>query len=205
MYTIIGHPQNRSVRVMWMLEELGEPYEFELAGPQSERLRALNPTGKAPVLLVDDEPIADSVAILTFLGDLHGKLTHPAGTVARARQDAATQFCVDEIEGACWTAAKNRFLHPEDKRASVEPTCRFEFDMAMERLAAKLGDGPFLMGETFTLADILTAHSIGWGERMFKWPLPAGPVVDYARRCADRPARAAAIARGKQVVEAAAA
>lgn len=203
MYTVVGHPQNRSLRVMWMLEEIGQPYEFEIAKAQSERVLSLNPTGKVPVLLVDDAPIADSVAILAFLADRHGKLTHPAGTVERARQDAATQFCVDELEGACWTAAKNRFIHPEDKRSAVEPTCKFEFDLACERLALRLGDGPWLAGETFTFADIITAHTLGWGERMFKWALPEGPVSDYARRCLERPARAAAIARGKEIVAAA--
>lgn len=205
MYTVVGSPKNRSLRVMWMLEELGEPYEIELAAAQSDRLKSLNPTGKAPVLLVDGQPVPDSVAIVTFLGDRHRKLTHPAGSLERARQDAATQFLVDEVEGACWTAAKNRFIHPEEKRAAVEPTCKFEFDLSMERLAAMLGDRTWLTGEIFTFTDILAAHTLSWAERMFKWDLPAGPVADYARRCTARPAFAAALARGKAASETAAA
>lgn len=205
MYTVVGDPRNRTLRVMWMLEELGQPYALELAAPQSDRMRAVNVTGKAPTLLVDGAEVNDSVAILAFLADRHDALTHPAGSVARGRQDACVQFVVDEMEGACWTAAKHRFMLPEDKRAEVEPACRHEWDMAMERLTRKLGAGPFLTGEILTVADLLAAHTLGWGMKMFKWPVPEGPLTDYLARVTGRPAMAAAVARGKAEVAAAAA
>ena len=204
MYTVVGDPRNRSLRVMWMLEELGQPYEIELAGAQSERMRAINPTGKAPALIAEDVAIPDSVAVITFLADRHGACTHPAGSVERALQDAATQFCVDELEGACWTAAKNRFIHPEDKRSAVDDTCAFEFELAQKRLERILGDKPFVTGETFTVPDILIVHCLNWGERMHKYAIREGAVADYRARVAARPALAAAMARGKEAVAAAA-
>ncbi|SDW46001.1 glutathione S-transferase [Albimonas donghaensis] len=203
MYTVVGDPRNRTRRVMWMLEELAQPYRLEIAEPQSDRLRAVNFTGKAPALLVEGTALGDSVAIVTFLADRHGALTHPAGTLERARQDGATQFIVDELEGACWTAAKNRFLHPEDKRADVEPTCRFEWDMALERLDCRLGDAPHLAGEDFTIPDLLAGHTLRWGMKMFGWPAPEGRLAAYHARISDRPAMAAAIERGRQALAAA--
>ncbi|WP_339951850.1 glutathione S-transferase family protein [uncultured Albimonas sp.] len=203
MYTIVGNPKNRSLRVMWALEELGQDWALETVAPQTERMLAVNATGKAPVLLVDGAPIPDSVAIVTFLADRHGALTFPAGSLERGRQDAITQFCVDELEGACWTAAKNGFLHPEDKRSDVKATCAWEFELAQKRLETLLGEGPWVMGETFTVADILIAHTLSWGDRMFQWPL-TDTLADYKQRAMSRPALGAAMAKGKALLEAAA-
>jgi len=47
VYTLIGNPKNRSFRVLWALEELGQPYSLEPAHPQSDGMRAANPSGKA--------------------------------------------------------------------------------------------------------------------------------------------------------------
>ena len=86
-YTVIGHPQSRAMRVIWMLEELGEPYELQPFRPQSDEVRALNPLGKIPVLKEGEAVLTDSVAICTYLADRNGRLTAQAGTLARARQD----------------------------------------------------------------------------------------------------------------------
>ncbi len=205
MYKLVGYPQTRATRVAWMLEEIGADYEIEPAPPQSDAARAYNPTGKVPVLVDPDAglTISDSVAILTYLGDRHGVLTFPAGTPERGRQDSLTQFCVDEVEGALWTAAKHSFALPEEVRCKeVKPACKFEFDRAMATLETRLGDGPFAMGETFTIPDILFAHCANWAEFGTKWPLPGGKVGDYLGRVRTRPALARAEARLKSEVAA---
>ncbi|MCB1398536.1 MAG: glutathione S-transferase, partial [Rhodobacteraceae bacterium] len=100
MYTVIGTVQSRALRVLWMLEELGHSYEHVVAAPRSEGVVAFNPAGKVPVLIVDGTPITDSTAIIQYLADRHGALTHPAGTLERARQDSLTQFLLDEFDAA---------------------------------------------------------------------------------------------------------
>jgi glutathione S-transferase len=188
MYTVIGAIASRAMRVVWMLEELEQPYTLIPAPPRSPEVIAHNPDGKIPALLVDNVTLTDSVAITQFLADRHGALTFAAGTLERARQDALTQFCVDEIEGALWTAAKNTFVHPEAHRVpAVKETCRYEFALALERLERRLGDGPFVMGETITVPDILLGHCSGWA-RAAKFDIPDGPVRDYFRRLVARPA-----------------
>lgn len=189
MYKVIGAFQSRVMRVLWTLEELGEPYEHDPAPPRSETVLALNPAGKIPILIDGDAVLTDSVAICTYLADKHGKLTFPAGTVERARQDSFTQFGVDELDGALWTAAKNSFVHPEEVRVpEIKAVCRLEFSRALETLESRLGDGPYLMGETFTIADIITGHCSGWALAA-KFDLPKdGPLHDYFMRLRARPA-----------------
>ena len=116
MYTVYGTPMTRSFRVLWALEEMGQPYELVKVPPQSPEVRALNFTGKVPVMTDGDAVIPDSVAIMTYLADKHGQLTAPAGTVERARQDAMTQMLVDDIDGVLWAAARHSFILPEEKR-----------------------------------------------------------------------------------------
>ncbi|KZM51173.1 glutathione S-transferase family protein [Labrenzia sp. OB1] len=189
MYKIIGFPRTRAIRVIWLLEELGEPYELELAPPQSEAVTAVSPDGKLPVLIDGDMAIPDSVAICTYLADRHGKCTFPAGTLERARRDSFTQFAVDVLDGALWTAAKNSFVLPEDMRApAVKNACRFEFAKGLKTLETRLGDGPFVMGATFTVPDIIIGHCTGWAVTA-KFELPGeGPLHTYFKRLRDRPA-----------------
>lgn len=188
MYTVVGTVASRALRVIWMLEELEQPYELVPASPRSPEIKAHNPDGKVPALVVDGTALIDSVAIVQFLADRQGALTYPAGSLERAQQDSMTQFCVDEIEGALWTAAKNTFVHPkEHQKREIKETCRFEFNLAMERLARRLGDQPYIMGETFTVPDILIGHCAGWA-RAAKFSLPDGVVGDYFRRLEERPA-----------------
>ncbi len=188
MYTVIGSPRTRSMRVYWALEEMGLDYEINTAPPRSEEVRALNPSGKIPCLLVGDDAIIDSVAIIQFLADRHKQLTFPAGTIKRAQQDSFTQFCCDEIDGALWTAGKNSFVHPEEMRVpAIKPTAKYEFANAMKTLEARLGDKEFVMGDTFTIPDLLLGHCANWATGA-KFDIPEGPVAEYFKRVTSRPA-----------------
>lgn len=189
MYKIIGFPRSRAMRVMWTLEELGMPYELDPAMPHSDTVKALNPSGKVPVLIDGDGVFTESVAICAYLADKHGKLTFPPGTPERARQDSFTQFGVDVLEGAIWTTAKNTYLYPEERRVpAIGDVCRMEFARGLQTLEQRFGDGPYVMGDTFTIADILLGSCLGWASAE-KFELPAeGPVSDYFKRLKERPA-----------------
>ena len=115
-YRIIGSAKSRTMRVLWMLEEIGAPYEHVAAAPRSEEVTRFNPAGKIPVLVVDHTPVTDSVAIMTYLADRHDALPHPPGTLERARQDSLTHAICDEFDATLWEAAKHTFLLPEERR-----------------------------------------------------------------------------------------
>jgi len=162
MYTVIGATKSRAFRVMWMLEEMGEDYTQIAAGPRTPQAMQYNPSGKIPALIDGDEILTDSVAIMTYLGDKHGMLTAPAGTPARARQDAMTFWLIDEFDAILWATAKHSFVFPEDRRVpAIKDSLKAEFTRAADLLAERL-DGPFLMGDQMTHCDILAVHCINW-------------------------------------------
>ncbi|NKX45581.1 glutathione S-transferase family protein [Roseicyclus persicicus] len=197
MYTLIGNVRSRAMRVLWTLEELGVPYEHVDAPPRSEAVTRISPAGKVPVLVVDGVPITDSVAIMTFLADRHGALTFPAGTIDRARQDSLTHLILDEVDATLWSAAKHSFVLPEDLRLpQIKDSLRWEFARAEAHLVSRMAeDGPFLMGETMTIADILFAHCGGWAINA-KFEITQPRLREHIAMMRDRPAFKRALARG---------
>jgi glutathione S-transferase len=187
MYQVIGNVRSRAFRVFWTLEEMGLDYEHVNEGPGSDRARALNPSGKVPVLVVDGTPVPDSCAIMTYLADKHGQLTYPAGTLDRARQDALLHQINDEIDAVLWTAARHSFVLPEDKRVpAVKDSLRWEFERNATRISEAM-QGEFLMGETMTIADILLAHCLNWASTA-KFTIPTDELLAYRKRMISRPA-----------------
>ena len=194
MYEVIGGTQSRAFRVMWMLEELEQPYKHTAAKPHSPEALAANPSGKIPALRDGDACMVDSTAILTYLADKHGKLTYPAGTVDRARQDGMTHMVLDELDAVLWTAARHSFILPEDKRVpEVKDSLKWEFTRNIERLADNM-EGPFLMGEQMTIADIIAAHCLNWAYSA-KFEIDQPKLLAYAKVMRSRDAFKRAAAR----------
>ena len=200
-YKIIGHPNSRAIRILWLLEELEVDWTLTVAGPRSDLAFKYNPGGKIPILLDGDDAIIDSVAAITYLADKHHRCTPPAGTIARAQQDSLTQFSCDEIDGSLWTAAKHRFALPEEYRvAGVKETAQFEWSRACDTLAQRLGENDFLTGDTLTIPDIVVGHCAGWAKAAkFAWP--DGPLGRYFDRMQSRPALARAREKAKAFIE----
>jgi glutathione S-transferase len=180
MYKVIGKVQTRTFRVLWMLEEIDQPFELIKAAPHSDEINALNPSGKVPAFMDGDACLLDSTAIITYLADKHGKLTYPAGTIARAKQDALTHAILDELDAVLWTATRHSFTLPEDKRIpDVKPSLKWEYARNLDRLADRL-EGPFLMGETMTIADIICTHVLNWAFSA-KFPADNEKMLAYAK------------------------
>ncbi|MFK7992982.1 MAG: glutathione S-transferase family protein [Granulosicoccus sp.] len=189
MYTLIGSPKSRAFRVLWTLEELGVNYELKAAAPRSDEILAINPSGKVPALLVDGEAIIDSVAIMQFLTDKHRSLTHPAGTLPRARQDSFTQLFCDEFDGTCWVMAKHNFVLPEEfrQKAAIRPALEWDIQQAIKTLESRIGEGPWLTGDTFTIADMILLHCSNWMS-MCGFDAPTGKSAELIERIKLRPA-----------------
>lgn len=187
MYKIYGKITSRAVRVLWMLEETGLPYELIEAASHSDTVRAVNPSGKIPVLVDGDAVITDSTAIMTYLADKHGQLTFPAGTIDRAHQDALTHAALDELDAVLWMSMRHKVYFPDDHgTAEVLPNLKREYGRSIKRLAARF-QGPFLQGETMTIADIITAHCLNWGARA-GFPVEDEGLQQFSSDIADRDA-----------------
>ncbi|SES04818.1 glutathione S-transferase [Tranquillimonas rosea] len=188
MYTLIGIPQSRAFRPLWMLHELGLEFEYRAEAPQSDPVLRHNPLGKVPVLLVDETPLTDSTAILMYLADRHDAFTRPAGTLDRARQDGVTHFLLDELDAALWTAARHSFILPEERRVpAIKDSLKWEVERALTRLSERLGAHPFLMGDDMTVPDIIAGHCLGWAE-VAGFPTGDANLSSYLERLRDRPA-----------------
>lgn len=195
MYTVIGTSKSRSLRVLWMLEELELPFEHVPADPRSEGVVTFNPAGKVPVLIDDGTPVTDSTAILTYLADRHGALTHPAGTLDRARQDSLTHFLLDEFDAALWMAARHSFLLPEELRlGAIKNTLHWEFERSQKTLVHRLGDGEFIMGNRMTVPDFILTHCLIWA-LIARFPITEARLSTYLDRMRARPAFKRAAAR----------
>ncbi len=195
MYRLIGGKRSRAFRVLWALEEMALEYEHVPAAPRSGEVRAFNPSGKIPVLTDGKTTLTDSVAIIQYLADKHERLTFPAGSPRRGQQDGFTQFACDELDAVLWTAARNSFVLPEEKRVpEIKATLRWEFARSIKILAARLGDRKYLMGDTFTVADIITTHCGTWA-RNAKFEFDAPIVTAYFDRVLQRPAYQRALKR----------
>jgi len=194
MYEVIGSPKTRAFRVMWMLRELGEPYKLTPIPPRDERLKSINPSRKVPVLKDGEDYVIDSVAICQYLADKHGQLTFKAGTIERAHQDSFTQFAVDDVELPLWVHAKHTFAIPEEYRVpDVKRACMYDFGRAMEALSQRLGEKTYVMGDIFTVPDLLLGHLGGWAMSV-GWTIAEGNVSRYIARIRERPAFQAALA-----------
>lgn len=194
MYNVIGTQKSRGFRVMWMLEEMGVDYTYTPCAPRSDEAEKYNPSDKIPALVDGDNILTDSVAIMTYLGDKHGGLTAPAGTAARAHQDAMTFWLIDEFDAVLWAAAKHSFVWPEDMRVpAIKDSLKAEFLRATNALAERL-EGPFLMGAHMTHADILAVHCINWSIGA-KFPRVDDRLNLWAKSLRERPAFVAAMAK----------
>ena len=193
MYKVIGNTNTRTLRVLWAMKEIGLKYEHVQVNAQSVDAKKFNISGKVPTLEANGINIADSTAIVTYLADKYNQLTFPAGTIERAQQDSFTQFILDELDSILWTAARHSFVLPKEMRVSeLKDTLRWEFARSLKILESRMGSGPNVMGEEFTIPDIILTHIGGWA-RVAKFDIPDGKLRDYFRRQIKRPAYISAI------------
>ena len=193
MYKVIGNTNTRTLRVLWAMKEIGLKYEHVQVNAQSVDAKKFNISGKVPTLDANGVNIADSTAIVTYLADKYNQLTFPAGTIERAQQDSFTQFILDELDSILWTAARHSFVLPKEMRVSgLKNTLHWEFARSLKVLESRMGTGPNVMGEKFTIPDIILTHIGGWA-RVAKFDIPDGKLRDYFRQQIKRPAYISAI------------
>ena len=176
MIKLYGVIRSRSNRPHWVLEEIGVPYEFyqldfTKGDNRSEHFLDLNPSGKMPVLVDGDFVLTESAAICTYLGEKYPESgLVPTGAVERANYNRWMSFVISELEQPLWTAGKHKFALPEEHRvAEIFPTTQYEFAKAAELLKQAM-QGEYFLGDSFTILDIMIAHTLRWANR-FKFEL----------------------------------
>ena len=174
MITIWGGATSRTLRAHWMIHELGLEYTPELIGSrtgatQTEEFRALNPKEKIPVLVDDNLVLTESVAIVTYLGDTYGVetgLVPKPYTIARAHYNEWASFIQMELDAhTLYIIRKHRDLAElyGEAPAAIE-TAIAGFNKQVAVAESRLTERSYLLGDTFTAADLLLLTCLDWAD-----------------------------------------
>ena len=174
MITVHHLNNSRSQRILWLLEELGIPYEIKryqrdpktmLAPPE---LRAVHPLGKSPVITDGEVTLAESGAIIEYLAERYdrGRLLPPAGTPERLR----CNYWLHYAEGSAMpplllklvfrrveTAPTPFFVKPIAKGIAHKVMSSFvdpQLKLHLDYLEGELGQSEWFAGSEFSAADI---------------------------------------------------
>src|SRR5437879_5056560 len=93
------------------------------------------------------------------------RLLPPAGAAERTECYKWISFVLTELDALLWTIAKHRFGLPKERRVPAVIDCAaWEWEAAVEILATGLGDRAYLVGASFTVADIVAGHTLLWAK-----------------------------------------
>ena len=169
---LYGYRNGRTLRALWALEEVAAQYDYVevdiIRGEGREPwFLKINPGGKVPVLDDSGTIVTESAAVCMHLAEKYpgSCLLPPHGTAERTECYKWISFILTELDAPLWTIAKHRFALPEERRvAAVIDTATWEFDVAVKIFATGVGDRLYLIGGSFTVADILAGHIILWAK-----------------------------------------
>lgn len=187
-------PKTRAIRALWMLEELGVPYERVLidirdaSAKANPAFRAVSPMGKVPALEDGATRLWDSGAICAYLADQypHAQLAPPIGDPDRGRYLQWLLYTNSVIEPAMAEKFSNTAV-------SAVAHGWGSFEQMLGVLRDGLAAGPWILGARFSAADVLLGTACHF-LRQFKLVDAEPAIVSYVERCAARPAFARAMA-----------
>ncbi|MEG3082199.1 glutathione S-transferase [Sphingomonas sp. PB2P12] len=169
MLTLHHLNYSRSIRVLWLLEELGieydlVKYERDANFRAPPELKAIHPLGKAPVLVDGDLTLAESAPILSYIDARYGdrRFSPPIETDGAAIHDEWLQY----VESS---AALPIMMTMFGKRMGGLPDGLTKFTgpevtKTLDYIGTGVGDGPYLMGEQLMLADIQMSYMLAIAE-----------------------------------------
>jgi len=195
MLTLYHAAPSRSSVALWMLEEVGEPFEVKLLKLKNGETRqpeflAVNPMGKVPTLKHDDSVITECAAICCYLADAFPRagLNVPIGDHRRGVYLKWLFFGPSCLEPAMIDRAL--------KREGANPNLLGwrDYDTVLKVVTQAIATEPYILGDQFTAADVVIGSGLRWG--MIFDLIPKRPdVVAYVSRLEQRPALKRAVER----------
>lgn len=167
MIIVWGGQISRSIRVVWLLEELGLPYRVRhvdmLAAERGPEFLAINPADYIPAIEDGEVVMVESIAIMEYLMGRYGPTP-----LAPAPQDpsfpAYQQFLHLGEAGLAtlmMPVIVSRFLAPEAERDNWGATWSLQaFQKRLKLVSQRLASSPFLAGDVFTAADISVSFAL---------------------------------------------
>lgn len=164
--TIIVHHLNnsRSQRILWLLEELGEPYDVvryernakTMRAPAA--LRAIHPLGRSPVVEVDSHALIETGAIMEYLVARAGRFGPPADAEGAIRYRQYMHYAEGSMMPpllALLIIGKLGLLG-----RPARPTVQRMLDDHLDWLESELASRPYFAGDSFTAADMMMSFPI---------------------------------------------
>jgi glutathione S-transferase len=197
-------PGTRSIRVIWLCEELAVPYEivrvdFSAEYRQSPEWRALNPVGKVPVLAVDGFTMFESGAMVQHILDWHAPtpLEPERATREHALYLQWSWFAEATFARPIGEIVNHRRSFPGREVAEVIEEMRGRARVCADAVDGAVADRPYLLGDGFTAADIMMGYTIMIYRRLVSEELPAN-LESYWSRLTARPAFQATMAANQK-------
>jgi glutathione S-transferase len=178
----------RPVRVVWLLEELGLPYELTVVRSEDrggEEHRGRHPLGRVPVLELDEGFVFESAAICLHLADLHpeaGLLAAP-GSYERALAYQWSCFGPAELEPPL---IESLLSAESDAQRSAAQSERFA--EALGAVSDALGEREYLVGDSFGVADVMIGSVVLFARRARRLDQADQNLRNYLERLETRPA-----------------
>ena len=194
MIKLYHAPITRSLRILWLLEELGLPYEVEKldfpAGLQTPAYLAKNPLGKVPTIEDGDVRMCESGAITEYLVEKYGKgrLAPAPGTPKRAEYLQWLHWAEATAMPPMAEYFQNIMLKPENERIpAIAEEAKGKIAKWLGMLDHHLANRKFLIGDEFTGADVMMGYTVAAAK--FSGIANDFPnVLAYASRLEERPA-----------------
>ena len=194
MLQLYGNARSRAARCLWMLEEVGEPYQLVEKSTRADDLRTadylrLNPNARIPTLVDGGVVIWESMAINLYLAQKYQGPMRVSGPEVLGLAAQWSFWAVLEMEDLLLDFLMHRALLPEFTRdPSHAERDELLLQKPLEVLNAALAGREFLGGGGFTVADLNVASILVWG-KMARLDLSAHPEVKrWLGACLARPA-----------------
>ncbi len=195
MTTLYGSSKSRAARSLWALEELGVKYDHVPVTPPEakspENLKR-NPNGHIPVLEDDGLVVWESMAINLYLAEKYGRNSlWPSDLSGHAGAFKWSFWGMTETEPHLIAILRNRVLNPPDQRDEKAASAAVEALKApLKALDQSLQGSEYLLGNSFTIADLNVAAVMSWAA-MMRLDLSATPTAQaWLQKCLGRDANA---------------
>jgi glutathione S-transferase len=188
---------SRSDRIIWLMEELGEPYERVVfdrlsSGLAPPEYRALHPVGTSPIIRDGDLVLMETGAIIEYIVNRYGR-----GRLAPEPASRDYGLYLQWLHFAEASAALGVMIEANLRPTMIDGTLKpgraqvwhDRNDRILAYLDQELSQRPYIVGESFTAADIMMASNISMFEAMIGRTIAAFKhVTDYSARVFGRPA-----------------
>lgn len=201
MIKLYGFPGSRAFRNIWMLEELGVPYEnipvhFATGDTRKPDYLAINPNGHVPALVDDGAAYWESMAINLYLAKKYDKGLQPKSLEDECHAIQWSVWAMTEVENPLIDVLLHRMFLPADQRdPKVAEAGGEKLKGPLGVLDRHLAGRKNVLGDQFTVADVNLASVLSWAP-LVGVDLSGFPDLGrWLAECASRPAAKTATAR----------